>query len=754
MKKILVFLFLLLFTSLNAQNNDSHLLKYNYEKTNNPDENFKSLVDDGIILNMDSEIYRSIFERRDHRVNLTIPISNNQTVSVSLEKFDVLSPDAKIVEKSAQGERELDLRNIILSYKGNIIGVQNSLVSVTFYNGKIIGLLKSDNDTYVIGALRDENGNETNDYILYQESKIKFHRDFKCGSEAFDTPEEVIRRIKEINAAKLDVGLTDLLDAKIAIDVDYVTYGVYGNSVTNASAYALALMSATSAVYVKDMNIKLSVGYLRVWTTPDPYTSTQGFVLLNQFRDEWVANQGSVERVVAHLVSRRNNLDVAGIAYLNVLCNTGFGYGLSATLNGNINQLPTYSYDVVVIAHELGHNFGSPHTHNCSWVGGPLDTCAEIEGGCYFGPLHQTVGTIMSYCDITGGSVIMDFGDQPEALMRAVAENASCVTVYDRPLLVAYPNGGETFRTLSQGRIYWGTSLTGNVNLEYTSNNGSTWNTIQNNVPANQREYVWTVPYIGYSPQSKVRVLNSIDPAQGDTSDAVFRIVLNYNLFANSSPPSLTRIETMPTNTSLHRFVWTSAGTHPTLQYKFKIRKIGTAVDYIFTSDNGGVDTAISFRNSFLDSLAQTLGTTGDSVRCSWRGWAYNGYDSASTNNTFLVTFARVTVGINQISSIIPEKFSLKNNYPNPFNPSTVIGFEVANFQNVKISIYDMLGKEVETIVNEQLHPGKYEVTFNGANHASGIYYYRMETNPSTGTPQGVLTGQVYVETKKMILVK
>jgi hypothetical protein len=93
-----------------------------------------------------------------------------------------------------------------------------------------------------------------------------------------------------------------------------------------------------------------------------------------------------------------------------------------------MNPLPAYSYDVVVVAHELGHNFGSPHTHNCGWVGGPIDTCYFLEGGCTGTP-HPTVGTIMSYCDTEGGTVVMDFGPQPEALIRNSAEAAGCITV-------------------------------------------------------------------------------------------------------------------------------------------------------------------------------------------------------------------------------------------------------------------------------------------------------------------------------------
>lgn len=739
MKTILTIFAMVIFTTTYAQDNDIELFNYNAAKTDNSNADFRRVVDDAVILNINPEVLNAIFERRDNILNLRIPISKTQSVDVRLERFDVLAPESKIVEKFLNGEREVDLRNVVLSYKGKVSGANNSMVSITLYNGKVIGIMKSEKETYVLGVLKDANNVEINDYILFQNSKMKSKNNFKCGSEIFDVPNDVLNKMKEFKNLHKDNITTDLLEAKIAIDVDFFTYNSYGGSVPNATAYALAIMSASSAVYIKDMNVKLTVGYLRIWTMQDPYTSPDGFLLLEQFRIEWATNQGSIDRVVAHLLTRRS-LNVGGIAYLNVLCNNDLGYGLSA-LNGVINPLPAYSYDIVVVTHELGHNFGSPHTHNCGWVGGPIDTCYFLEGGCTGTP-HPAVGTIMSYCDTEGGTVIMDFGPQPEALIRNSAEASSCITVFNRPIITASPNGGETFRTLTPAKIFWGSSNTGNVNIEYSIDNGATWITIQNNVPAQQREFNWTIPYIGYTNQAKVRVLNSANPAEGDTSDAAFRIILSYNTFSVLSPPTFTRIETHPLNTSTQQFVWGSSGSHPSLRYKFKIRKIGAGgVDFIYNSDNSGTDTIVTLRKSFLDSLAQAIGTTGDSVRCTWRGWAYNGFDSASSGNAFIVTLVRVSVGINIISTIVPENFNLENNYPNPFNPSTVIKFDVAKTEDVNITIYDMLGRQVENLVNEKLQPGKYEVTFNAANYSSGIYYYRMQTTE-------------FVQTKKMLLVK
>jgi uncharacterized delta-60 repeat protein len=99
-------------------------------------------------------------------------------------------------------------------------------------------------------------------------------------------------------------------------------------------------------------------------------------------------------------------------------------------------------------------------------------------------------------------------------------------------------------------------------------------------------------------------------------------------------------------------------------------------------------------------------------------------------------------IGINPISAEIPNSFSLYQNYPNPFNPSTVIKFQIASYKSVSVKIYDMLGKEITTLINEKLQPGTYEVSWDGSNYASGVYFYQL------------IADDKIIDTKKMLLVK
>ncbi|TRZ51815.1 T9SS C-terminal target domain-containing protein [bacterium] len=92
-------------------------------------------------------------------------------------------------------------------------------------------------------------------------------------------------------------------------------------------------------------------------------------------------------------------------------------------------------------------------------------------------------------------------------------------------------------------------------------------------------------------------------------------------------------------------------------------------------------------------------------------------------------------------NSNIPKEFNLSQNYPNPFNPVTKINFAIPKSGFVTLKIYDILGMEIKTLVNEMKQPGYYTVDFNGSSLASGIYFYR------------VVAGN-FVSVKRMVLIK
>ncbi len=117
------------------------------------------------------------------------------------------------------------------------------------------------------------------------------------------------------------------------------------------------------------------------------------------------------------------------------------------------------------------------------------------------------------------------------------------------------------------------------------------------------------------------------------------------------------------------------------------------------------------------------------------------GYVVGSNGVILKTTTGGNLLGIEPISLEVPNKYSLSQNYPNPFNPSTTIKFDIPKESNVKVSVFDILGNEVQSLIDENVKAGEYKVTWDGTNYASGIYFYKLQAGEFT-------------QTRKMLLIK
>jgi hypothetical protein len=98
-------------------------------------------------------------------------------------------------------------------------------------------------------------------------------------------------------------------------------------------------------------------------------------------------------------------------------------------------------------------------------------------------------------------------------------------------------------------------------------------------------------------------------------------------------------------------------------------------------------------------------------------------------------------VGVNGNNNEIPESFELKQNFPNPFNPNTIIDYSVPKEGKISLEVFDVSGRMISTLVNEVKLAGNYKYDFNAGSLATGVYFYK-------------LTGDGFTGTRKMILVK
>jgi hypothetical protein len=135
-----------------------------------------------------------------------------------------------------------------------------------------------------------------------------------------------------------------------------------------------------------------------------------------------------------------------------------------------------------------------------------------------------------------------------------------------------------------------------------------------------------------------------------------------------------------------------------------------------------------------------SLVPSGSNIYIGFRQWVLNALNDGASFSLDLVSVTGL-VGVSGKNNESPASYELSQNYPNPFNPSTVIGYSIPEAGNIRLSVYDVLGKEVRVLLDEFRKAGNYEVSFDASDLAAGVYFYRIQAG-------------MFRDTKKMILVK
>lgn len=204
-------------------------------------------------------------------------------------------------------------------------------------------------------------------------------------------------------------GTPECRQIRVAYDTDTEFLQRFAGSQDAAAGYVATLASALTSIFARDINARLSVSYMRFWSGNDPWSAATTGTQLTQFKSVWDATMIPVQRDLAHLLSARPL--GGGVAYLPGLCSTGqqagsgaAAYGVSANLDGffptPLVDNDAQNWDIFVVAHELGHNFGAPHTHDYM---PPLDGCGLSPQDCTAAIGDE--GTIMSYCHLCAGGM-------------------------------------------------------------------------------------------------------------------------------------------------------------------------------------------------------------------------------------------------------------------------------------------------------------------------------------------------------------
>ena len=335
-------------------------------------------------------------------VEFAIPVSANETMVLELIPYDIFGDKFQVL--NAQNQAVNVHKGVF--YKGIVRGDDNSVVSLALSNGELSGIISNDKGNYILGKIKN-----ASNYIFYNDHELIEKSKFDCAVE-----ETIERNIEQTRQTALTESLVcSPRPIQIYFEADNAVFVAQGSNMTTATNFVNALFGQVAVLYANE-GITIQLSQLKIWDTADPYVSaTTTYQMLTRF----VAQVGtSFTGDLAHLISAR--VLGGGVADgFESLCNKGAA--ISANITSTVVNVPVYSWNVLVVAHELGHNFGSRHTHSCTWPGGAIDNCADTEGTCDRGPAPVNGGTIMSYCHQVAGigiNLANGFGTLPGNFIR------------------------------------------------------------------------------------------------------------------------------------------------------------------------------------------------------------------------------------------------------------------------------------------------------------------------------------------------
>jgi hypothetical protein len=356
------------------------------------------------------------------------PFAPGVTGDLILERFEIVAPDAKLLVTGPAGEVSVPFPRVA-HFQGRLDGEPDSRVYVGVPGGFLVAVLQTSAGLVYVGPTGPGEGPVQ--HVQRRADSPRnldlVPREWTCGTDDLptvpgesphadahsdvDSPAVVATRsgISVLSsAAPLSAdAATALKSATISIETDQELLAKFGGNASQMTSYISVLLAQISTIYERDVSVRLTVNLVQAWTTTDPYGATDTMGQLNEVGNWWHANRpkSSYPRSIVHFLSGKPI--TGGIAWLDVLCENDFSQAGNWGGAYGVTQIsgfyPSNLWDLIASAHEMGHNFGSPHTH-CFVPA--IDMCYAGENGCYSGSVVNPGvlgGTLMSYCHLLGG---------------------------------------------------------------------------------------------------------------------------------------------------------------------------------------------------------------------------------------------------------------------------------------------------------------------------------------------------------------
>lgn len=484
------------------------------------------------------------------------PLAEQQSATVSLQRIrPSLDATTQVWVATAQGDIRLPLPQVTV-FRGSIEGETGSRVLLCLADKElIVSIRHADGSAYTIAPSRTQN--DGSHYLI---ADGLFHTGQNAAQQAFACMSDDLHHLMQQrlsgslhqsnknNSNKANLLQSDkLLQVNIAVESDTKFFNETGKDSAKAAAYIASLISLASVMYEDDLKVSLFIPWMKIWTatTPDPYDiKGNGYSLVWKAKDYWNANYTTVQRDVAHILTSGGGGGLGLLYPLDnggggtVLCNKEDAYASSSPFADHTYPTLDFTYGVYIVAHELGHNFGAVHSHNCFW-NPPFDTCVVqegIDGKCF--PANLTVrpnpGSIMSYCagvnlkahndDYAYYRNEMTFLPRIAAYMRAQVEQTECIAEPVKPtIILTAPRGNKASVNDTSLLIQWMSTKVQYVTMEYSTDKGASWKGIVADVAASALSHRWWLPFIK-TKTMLVRIYDVTNPLIADTSIVAFSL--------------------------------------------------------------------------------------------------------------------------------------------------------------------------------------------------------------------------------------
>lgn len=423
---------------------------FSEEKSNQKQHLYDAAAEGITVMKLNKTEIQRINTERPNTLEMSFPFEG-KNITLELVKNNFFTNDFKV-------NTDKGFANYTpgVYYQGIVKGDNNSIVAISFFNDDVVGVTSiEDIGNIVIGKAKN-----SEDFVSYNDQKLKGSNPFSCGAD--ELLENQKNTTPSYDPKMMTVKKTDNC-VRIYYEAGYGPYTQNGSNVTTTTNWVTAMHNNISTLYTND-GITVALSQIFVWTTTDPYSGTPSEIL-NQFRTTRTTFNGDVAQLI-------RNPATTSIAYVNALCGA-YKYSYSG-VNFTYSNVPTYSWNIEAMTHEIGHNLGSPHTHDCSWNGDNtrIDGCGPASGNagngtCAAGPLPTGGGTIMSYCHLLGSVGInftKGFGPQPGALIRNTINSKGCLGT-DCIASCALTISGLTINSIT----------TTTVTATITDNTGTSW---------------------------------------------------------------------------------------------------------------------------------------------------------------------------------------------------------------------------------------------------------------------------------------